>query len=77
MDPLCLTQDHTVLDVIKIKTDFGYNSIPITKNGKSGSELVGLVTFRDVEFFGPETSLKEVMSKDPIFAEKDISLEEA
>jgi IMP dehydrogenase len=31
-DPVCLTPNHTVADVRRIKAQFGYSGIPITGN---------------------------------------------
>jgi len=42
-DPVCLSPEHTVADVHKIKETLGYSGIPITRNGKIGSPLVGIV----------------------------------
>jgi IMP dehydrogenase len=49
-DPVCLSPNNTVLDVLEIKNKFGYSGIPITENGKLGSKLLGLVTSRDIDF---------------------------
>ena len=48
-----------MLDAIKIKKEFGYTGIPITENGniiikgKIFSKLLGMITYRDIEFFDP------------------------
>ncbi|GES77436.1 IMP dehydrogenase [Rhizophagus clarus] len=39
-DPVCLTPNHTVADVRRIKAQFGYSGIPITGNGKLYSILL-------------------------------------
>merc|ERR1711871_1323075 len=38
-DPVCLSIDDTVGDVVRIKKTLGYSGIPITENGKLGSKL--------------------------------------
>jgi len=49
-DPVCLSPDHIVEDVLKIKNTLGYSGIPITEDGKMGSKLVGIVSNRDTSF---------------------------
>lgn len=49
-DPVCLTPQHTVQDVLNIKEKFGFCGIPITENGKMNSKLMGIVTSRDIDF---------------------------
>lgn len=49
-DPVCLSPEHTVADVINIKHTLGYSGIPITEDGKMGSKLVGIVSNRDTTF---------------------------
>ena len=41
-DPACLSPNHTVADVDKLKETFGYSGIPITADGKIGSKLLGI-----------------------------------
>ncbi|MCL4134465.1 UNVERIFIED_CONTAM: hypothetical protein GTU68_024879, partial [Idotea baltica] len=64
-DPVCLTENHTVLDVFKVKKEHGFAGIPITKDGKMGSPLLGIVTSRDIDFFEPnsEIRLSDIMTK--------------
>ncbi|KAJ3000612.1 Inosine-5'-monophosphate dehydrogenase 1b [Globomyces sp. JEL0801] len=80
-DPLCLSPDHTVADVLKIKEKFGYSGIPVTQDGKLGSKLLGLVTSRDIDFLPVnevETKpLKSIMTTQLVTAKKGISLKEA
>ena len=77
-DPACLSPDHTCADVDKLKERYGYSGIPITKSGKLGSELVGIVTNRDVDYIEDRnTPLKDVMVKDLVTAPEGVSLEEA
>eukprot|EP00560_Eucampia_antarctica_P007882 CAMPEP_0197824942 /NCGR_PEP_ID=MMETSP1437-20131217/2121_1 /TAXON_ID=49252 ORGANISM="Eucampia antarctica, Strain CCMP1452" /NCGR_SAMPLE_ID=MMETSP1437 /ASSEMBLY_ACC=CAM_ASM_001096 /LENGTH=526 /DNA_ID=CAMNT_0043424763 /DNA_START=69 /DNA_END=1649 /DNA_ORIENTATION=+ len=49
-DPVCLSPEHTVKDVIHIKQTLGYSGIPITEDGKMGSRLVGIISNRDTSF---------------------------
>lgn len=50
MNPICLTPNHTIQDVVDIKRERGFSGIPITENGQMGSQLLGIITSRDVDF---------------------------
>ena len=64
-DPACLSPEHTIADVDKLKDLHGYSGIPITSTGKIGSLLVGIVTNRDIDFVADRsTKLKDVMTTD-------------
>ena len=77
-DPVCLSPKATVGDVVKIKNTKGYSGIPITSDGKLGSELVGFVSARDIDFIDEyNTPLEDVMTKDVVTGTDGISLEEA
>ncbi|MHC4392607.1 MAG: IMP dehydrogenase [Planctomycetota bacterium] len=77
-DPLCLSPQDTVADVLEIQERYGFSSIPITETGGIGAPLVGLVTNRDVDL-ERDTSrpLGEVMTRDLLWARQGVSLEEA
>eukprot|EP00979_Chaetoceros_neogracilis_P013255 scaffold3751_cov300-Chaetoceros_neogracile.AAC.6 len=49
-DPVCLSPQDTVADVLKIKEEMGYSGIPITQDGQLGSKLVGIISNRDTSF---------------------------
>ncbi|CAI2171791.1 16263_t:CDS:2 [Funneliformis geosporum] len=77
-DPVCLTPNHTVADVRRIKAQFGYSGIPITANGKLYSILLGIVTARDIQFHEDDTTLlKDVMTTDLVVAQEGVTLDEA
>ena len=66
-DPVCLSPEHTVADVDKLKAKHGFSGIPITVSGQIGSLLVGLVTSRDLDFIKDRSiKLKDVMTTDLI-----------
>jgi len=74
-DPMCLTPDTTIRDVMDIKSKFGFSGFPITVDGKIGSRLVGIVTNRDVDFREDlDTPLSEVMTTDLVVAQEGVSL---
>jgi len=66
-DPACLSPEHEIADVYKLKERYGYSGIPITVDGAIGSSLVGIVCRRDVDYVDDRsTKLKEVMTRDVI-----------
>jgi len=77
-DPICLSPEHTIDDVCRIKEKYGFAGIPITENGQMNSRLIGIVTNRDIDF-EKDTSKKvrEVMTTNLFTAKKGISLSEA
>jgi IMP dehydrogenase len=57
--------------------------IPVTENGKINSKLLGLITFRDIDFLSKDqwstTSVRQVMTPvdDLITAKNDLTLKDA
>ncbi|KAH7959177.1 hypothetical protein HPB49_009146 [Dermacentor silvarum] len=81
-DPVVLSPDNCVSDVVDVKRTRGFAGIPITDTGKLGGKLIGMVTSRDIDFIPPEghnKRLSEVMTplKDLVVAPSDITLTEA
>lgn len=81
-DPVCLTPDHTVADVIKVKEERGFSGVPITSNGQLGGKLLGIVTSRDIDFKTAEivhSPLRSIMTglEQLVTAQEGIKLEEA
>lgn len=82
-DPLILSPSNTVADVYAIKTLHGFSGIPVTENGKINSKLLGLVTFRDIDFLNkdqwPTISVRQVMTpvEDLVTAKNDLTLKDA
>ncbi|KAF9451315.1 IMP dehydrogenase [Macrolepiota fuliginosa MF-IS2] len=76
-DPVVLSPNHNVEDVLDIKARLGFCGIPITDTGKVGGKLVGIVTSRDVQFRDASTSLNEVMTTCLITAPQGVTLTEA
>jgi len=85
LDPIVLSPDHTVQDVLEVKKKHGFSGIPITKNGKMHAGFVGIVTSRDIDFLidkgaeGHQMKLKDVMTplEDLITAQAGVTLQEA
>ena len=77
-DPLCMTKDHTVGDVLNVKRTYGFSGIPITEDGKIGSKLIGIVSNRDIDFIQDHnTKLSQVMTTELVTAKEKHSLEVA
>ena len=78
LDPITLSPENTILDVLQIKEKFGFSGVPVTEDGKKGSKLVGMVTSRDIDF---ETDfskkVKEVMTTELVTALSGITLHKA
>ncbi|KAL1244888.1 Inosine-5'-monophosphate dehydrogenase [Trichinella spiralis] len=53
-NPVVLSPQNTVFDVMEVKRKFGFSGVPITDTGKIGGVLVGLCTSRDVDFIPEE-----------------------
>jgi len=75
VDPVTISPDRPVEDVLKVMTRYRISGVPVTK----GDRLVGIVTNRDLRF---ETNLErpvsEVMTKDNLVTVPEgISLEES
>lgn len=49
-NPVTLSPDHTIEDVVRIKETLGYSTIPITDTGASQGILVGMITKNDYSY---------------------------
>jgi IMP dehydrogenase len=79
-DPVCLSPEHTVEDVFRIKQTSGYSGIPITDTGEMGGKLMGIISNRDTSFIDdPTVKIKEFMTPRKVLtaAREGVSLEEA
>lgn len=78
VDPITLSPQHTIADIDRLKSKFGFSGIPITEDGTLNTPLVGIVTNRDTDFEKDRSvSLFEVMSTELVTASTGISLKEA
>jgi IMP dehydrogenase len=63
-NPIVLSPNDTIGDVCDIGKKYGFFSIPLTSDGTLKSELLGIVTHRDVRYRKDmNTELKEIMTK--------------
>ncbi|GJE94346.1 IMP dehydrogenase [Phanerochaete sordida] len=76
-EPIVLSPQHLVEDVLDIKERLGFSGIPITDSGSLGGKLLGIVTNRDVQFRDSSTPLSEVMTTDLVTAPEGVTLLEA
>lgn len=77
-DPVVLSPNHCIKDVIELKKSHGFSGIPITEDGTLNSKLIGIVTARDIDFEKDATKkLSEVMTQNLVTANVGISLSEA
>ncbi|MBI2812409.1 MAG: IMP dehydrogenase [Candidatus Melainabacteria bacterium] len=78
LNPVVLSPEHTVADVIDITNQMGFSGFPVTDNGKMYGKLLGIVTKRDIDFVSdPTQSIADVMTNHVITAWEGCSLEEA
>ncbi|KAJ1965204.1 inosine-5'-monophosphate dehydrogenase [Dipsacomyces acuminosporus] len=77
-DPVVLSAQHKIRDVLDIKSKLGFAGIPITDSGKLGGKLIGIVTNRDIGFREDvDAELSTVMSTDVVTAPYGVTLPEA
>ncbi|KAJ1931661.1 inosine-5'-monophosphate dehydrogenase, partial [Linderina macrospora] len=77
-DPIVLSAEHTIKDVLDIKHRLGFAGIPITDSGKVGGKVIGIVTNRDIQFREDiNTKLSDVMSTNVVTAHHGVTLPEA
>lgn len=74
--PIVFSPQNTIQDILNQNLNF--SGIPITKTGKLGSKLVGLVSNRDIDYIeDTSTKLREIMSTELVTAPQGITLNEA
>ncbi|XP_025423618.1 inosine-5'-monophosphate dehydrogenase [Sipha flava] len=82
-DPVVISPDLLVSDVIRLKEEHGFCGFPVTINGKLGGKLVGIVTSRDIDFLEGSEQLQQsvnlVMTRieNIISAKSGVTLEQA
>ena len=77
-DPIVISPEHTINDVLELNQQYGFSSFPVTTNGKLNNKLVGIITNRDIDFETDVTKkVFDIMTTDVIVADELVSLEEA
>jgi len=62
-DPIVLSQDMLISDVLLARSKCGYNGYPITEDGTMASKFVGIVSKKDLDLESDITKpLKEIMT---------------
>lgn len=78
--PHCLAPDADLKKIDEIFAERGFNSFPITENGKIGGKLLGLASTRDHDFIEDRsTKVSDIMTpaESLIVASSSLTLEEA
>ena len=79
-EPACCTPEQTVMQAAQLMREHDCGCIPVVEDEET-NRLVGVVTDRDItcrctaEGKGPETSVREVLSRDPKCCSPDDSVE--
>lgn len=78
-EPLVLSPEHMITDVINIRRQHGFKSIPITEDGTLEAPVVGMISRNDYLSKHAEQKVSDRMRPigDLLTAEEPISLEEA
>ena len=80
MNPIVMSPNNTVQDVLDNMSRYGYSGYPITQDGTLDSILLGIVTKRDIDFLeDTKTLLLEVMTplSDLVTSQVGCTLKEA
>ncbi|KAG9003309.1 inosine-5'-monophosphate dehydrogenase [Tulasnella sp. 427] len=76
-DPVVLSPEHHVSDVLDVKLRLGFCGIPITDTGALGGKLLGIITSRDVQFRDGNDLISDAMTTDVVTAPAGTTLLEA
>jgi len=75
-DPVTISPNATLAEVMALKEQFGFSGIPVVEDGSK--KLVGIITNRDVRFAqDPSQKVGELMTKDVVTVKNGAEREEA
>ncbi|KAF4125121.1 IMP dehydrogenase [Geosmithia morbida] len=78
VEPVVIGRDVTVADARALKEKWGFGGFPVTEDGKLGSKLLGIVTYRDIQFVDDlSVPISKVMVTDLVTASDGVTLVEA
>lgn len=79
LNPMVVKPDDTIQRVIEIRNEYGYKAVPVTKDGKSNGQLMGIITKNDYMRHHAGEKVKDRMTPYPklFLQEKGITLEKA
>ncbi len=79
-DPVVLSPNNTIDDVVRIREQNGYKTIPITEDGNINGRVVGLIkdtSYSPQKHMGMKISERMIPAKDVLMKPYEIKLEEA
>lgn len=62
-EPIVLPPTATILDVIRIRKEHGYSTIPITEAGRPRGKLLGMISKYDYSSFSPDYQENSVLER--------------
>ena len=76
MDPVVVSVNNTIEDLLKLQEEYGFSGFPVTVDGNLGSELVGFVSKRDFDFIEDVyVEIGDIMSSKLVCASDTYELE--
>ena len=76
-NPIVLGENQILADIHKAYNEYNYSSFPITKDGKLGSKIVGIINRKDIDFVtNMEIKISQVMNTDFVVSSNKIELSE-
>jgi IMP dehydrogenase len=80
INPVTVTPDATLKDIIEIKQRYGFSGIPVVAShtGREAGKVVGIITNRDVRFAQDMSQpVSELMTRDVVMVKEGVTQDEA
>lgn len=80
INPVTVTPDATLKDIIEIKQRYGFSGIPVvaSHSGRDAGKVVGIITNRDVRFAQDMSQpVSELMTRDVVMVKEGVTQDEA